>query len=114
MNEKIPVTNATAMPMFVAGQMIPPGETRHFDAHHVPPHLRPAASEPEPEAPVDPLAALLAHSVKDLKEMLPALSDAELEALGEAEQRDETPRTTLLGAIAEEQLKRAEAGEAEE
>lgn len=111
MKEKIHVTNSSAMPMYVAGQMIPPGETRHFDPDQVPPHLRPAAPAPEPEPEADPVADILGHSVKDIKEMLPALSDDELEALGDAEQQAETPRTTLLGAIAEEQLKRAENGE---
>lgn len=110
MNQKIPVTNESAMPIYVAGLMIPPGETRHFDLDQVPPHLRPAAPEPEPEVQVDPVAELLKHSVKDLKEMLPTFNDQELEALGAAEQLAEKPRTTLLGAIAEEQLKRAEKG----
>lgn len=113
MTPKIPVHNPGAMPMYVAGLMIPPDETRHFDADLVPLHLRPAAAEPEAEAPApDPLAVLLAHSVKDLKAMLPELDDATLDALGSAEQAAETPRSTLLGAIAEEQLTRAEAAEA--
>ncbi len=113
MQTKIPVTNNGAMAMYVAGLMIPPGETRHFDADLVPLHLRPAASEAEAEAPApDPLAVLLAHSVKDIKALLPELDDATLEALGSAEQAAETPRSTLLGAIAEEQLTRAEAAEA--
>lgn len=112
MNQKIPVTNTSAMPIYVAGQMIPAGETRHFDADQVPPHLRPAAPEPEEEAPVDPVAQILGHSVSAIKDMLPSLSDTELEALGAAEQLADKPRTTLLGAIAEEQLARAEKGTA--
>lgn len=112
MTPKIPVHNPGAMPMYVAGLMIPSDETRHFDADLVPLHLRPAAPEPEAEAAPDPLAVLLAHSVKDLKPLLPELDDATLDALGSAEQAAETPRSTLLGAIAEEQLTRAEAAEA--
>lgn len=112
MTPKIPVHNPGAMPMYVAGLMIPPDETRHFDADLVPLHLRPAAPEPEAAPAPDPLAVLLAHSVKDIKALLPELDDATLEALGSAEQAAETPRSTLLGAIAEEQLTRAEAAEA--
>lgn len=112
MTPKIPVHNPGAMPMYVAGLMIPPDETRHFDADLVPAHLRPVAPEPEAEAPADPVAVLLEHSVKDIKALLPDLDDATLEALGSAEQAAETPRSTLLGAIAEEQLTRAEAAEA--
>ncbi len=115
MNEKVPVTNNNKMPIYVAGQMIPAGETRHFNADQVPLHLRPAAPEPVAEEPeIDPIAELLAHSVKDLKELLPTFSDEELDALGTAEQLAESPRTTLLGAIAEEQLTRAEKGAGEE
>ncbi len=107
---KIPVNNDTAMPIYVAGQMIPPGETRHFDPDQVPPHLRPKAPEPEPEAPSDSLAELLDHSVKDIVAQIPALSDADLERLGDLEQaKGGEARKTLLGAIAEAQLDRADA-----
>lgn len=109
MNEKIPIYNNTAMPIYVGGAMIPPGETRHFDIEQVPHHLRPAAPAVEEEVAPNPLADILGHSVKDIVAMLPALHDDDLVAIGEAEQRAEKPRTTLLGAIAEEQLKRAEA-----
>ena len=65
MNQKIPVTNSGAMPMYVAGLMIPPGETRHFDHDLVPLHLRPAIVEPEPdETQFDPLAELIEGTVK--------------------------------------------------
>lgn len=108
MNQKIPVTNTGAMPIYVAGQMIPPGETRHFDADQVPHHLRPAAPEPEPEVPNDPITALIGHSVKDIVAQLPGLALEQLEQLGDLEQaKGDDARKTLLGAIAEEQLKRA-------
>lgn len=110
MNHKIPVTNTTAMPMYVAGQMIPPGETRHFDADQVPPLLRPAAPEPEAEKPIDAMEELIGHSVKDITALLPSLADEQLERLGDIEQaKGDAARKTLLSAIAEQILTNAEA-----
>lgn len=108
---RIPVTNNTQMPIYVGAYMIPPGETRDFDESQVPAHLRPAPPAPEPEAPPaeDPLAAIREQSVADIVELLPALSDDELARLGDLEQIQANPRKTLLAALAEEQLKRAEA-----
>ena len=111
MNEKVPVTNNTKMAIYVAGAMIPPGETRHFDFNQVPPEFRPAPQvEPEDETQFDPLAELIAHNVKDITAALPELSDEDLERLGDLEQaKGETARKSLLSAIAEAQLTRAEA-----
>lgn len=115
MNEKIPVSNNTAMPMYVAGMMIPPGETRHFDPEQVPVHLRPApVAEPKEETQFDPIEELRAGTVKEIVAQIPELADDVLEALGAAEQSDKNPRTSLLSAIAEEQLTRAEAKTAED
>lgn len=107
MNEKIPVTNDTKMPIYVAGLMIPAGETRHFDLDQVPPHLRPQPAAPAPAAPADPLAELLKRKVVDVVSAIPALSDDDLQRLGDLEQTG-AARKTLLGALAEELLKRAD------
>jgi len=112
--EKIPVHNNGAMPIYVAGQMIPAGETRHFDADMVPPEFRPApaeaAEQPEPE---DPLLKLFGEKLSVLLPILKDLSDAELDRLGELEQaKGEGARKTLLAAIAEETLRRADAATA--
>jgi hypothetical protein len=111
MNERIPVLNNTAMPMYVAGMMIPPGETRHFDAEQVPAHLRPVAVEAEAEADawVDPLEALVAKSVKAIIESFPDLSDMDLARVLELDAASETPRKTLHEAVTAEQLARATA-----
>ena len=110
MNEKIPVHNNTAMPMYVGAAMIPPGETRHFDVDHVPPELRPVKAAPIVEPPPDDLAVLLESNVKDIVALLPAASDADLERLGDLEQaKGDAARKTLLAAIAEENLRRADA-----
>lgn len=108
-DERIAVENKTAMPMYVAGSMIPPGETRHFPCYQVPEHLRPAPSataEPEAEE-VDSLADLVGHSVKDIVEALPQLSDAQLLRVLELDEADGSPRKTLHEAVAAERLRRA-------
>lgn len=114
MNEKIPVHNSGAMPIYVAGQMIPPGETRHFDADMVPPEFRPApAAEAEQTEPEDTLAKLSGEKLSVLMPILKDLADAELERLGELEQaKGDEARKTLLSAIAEETLRRADAAAA--
>jgi len=103
---KIPVSNNTAMSIYVGAAMIPPGETRHFDEEMVPHHLRPAAEEAAAEPEVEPFAALLGHGVKDIAAALPTMETAEIEKLGELEQQGQA-RKTLLSAIAEELLTRA-------
>lgn len=111
MSKKVAVTNTNAMPIYVGAQMIPAGETRHFDVDQVPEHLRPAPEEAEPVAePIDPMQALSEGKVSDITAALPALSDADLEHLGELEQtKGDAARKTLLAAIADETIKRAEA-----
>ena len=108
--EKIPVTNPNAMPIYVSGLMIPPGETRHFDRAQVPPEFLPKIEEEEaPQDAGDPLTKLQEGSVKDISEALPGLSDEDLERLGEIEQQSAKPRSSLLGKIAELQLERVNA-----
>ena len=109
---KVPVTNNKAAPIYVGAYMIPAGETRHFEEEDVPPHLRPQpVVQPVVEEPKDPLALLAARPVKEIQAALPELKLEELERLGELEQlKGEAGRKTLLSAIAEELLKRAESG----
>ena len=109
MEPRITVTNDTAMPLYVGSNMVPPGETRDFPESQVPPHLRPAA---EPVAAVDEqqtdsIDDLAAGTVKAAIEQIPALSLADLERLGELEQTGQA-RVTLLSAISDELLKRAQ------
>lgn len=104
---KIPVTNNTASPIFVASQMIPPGETRHFEAHHVPPEHRPVPADPEPEAAPapHPLAQSLDAKVADVLAGLAALSDAELAEI-ETLEREGRNRKGVIEGIAAERLER--------
>ena len=107
--EKVPVTNNTAMPIYVGSNMVPPGETRHFDLAEVPEHLRPAPAEVAAEAvETDPVEALSAKSAKEIIGAIPGLTDQQLEQLGNLEQARETPRTTVLKAISETSLTRAD------
>lgn len=120
--KRIVVTNTTAMPLYVGSEMVPPGETRDFAESSVPPHLRPAPAAPEAPAPVsDPIADLLDQPVKAIAAAIaergelgvPTIPDAQLAALKTSEESGKN-RSTLLAAIAEETLKRAnERAEAE-
>ncbi len=108
---KIPVKNNGKNPLPVAGAMILPGETRHFEEQEVPPHLRPSAAGPEKtDPPADPVLALLdiKGGVKNIIPKLSELSDDNLARLKQAEQDGKT-RDGLTKAIAVEELKRADA-----
>jgi len=105
---KIPVTNNTAMSIYVGSAMIPAGETRHFEEHEVPHHLRPKAEAAAVEQPVeDPLGEMLKGNVGSVVALLPGMTDADIEKLGELEQAG-LARKGVLSAIAEIQLSRAE------
>lgn len=109
---KIPVKNNGAMPIWVGGTMIPAGETRHFDPHHVPPEHRPARAKAESEAPpADPLQAIQSGSVKAIVAGIEALTDDELGRLEELEQAGGAPRKGVMEAIAAERLRRAAQGQ---
>lgn len=112
---KIPVTNSTAGTIWVGGQMIPPGETRHFEEHQVPRHFRPAPKKPKSEenAGEDPaairtreLTQVLNANVTAVRDYLPKLSDADIEELAALEEAGKQ-RKGVLEALAEEALNRA-------
>lgn len=103
---KLPIENKSAMPIYVAGVMIPPGETRHFDDAQIPPEYRQAA--PVLEAlPVDPLNTLLDENVAVVVGELDGLPDDELVRL-EGLELARKKRKGVLEGIAAEQLIRAE------
>ncbi|HLP97483.1 MAG TPA: hypothetical protein VK149_03460 [Sideroxyarcus sp.] len=104
---KIPVHNKTAMPMYVGATMILPGETRHFDEHEVPHHLR-QKQEEEQSAPAlnNPLADLLKGSVAEVVAALAGMNAADIERVGDLEQQGKA-RKGILSAIAEKLLNHA-------
>jgi hypothetical protein len=106
------ISNTSDRTMFVGGVMIAPGESRDVDAAYLPPEHQddaPPAAEPDSGQP-DPdanLRELLKGTVKDLTAQLDDFSDETLKRLAELEAETDTPRSTLLGAITDLQLKRA-------
>ena len=108
-NAKIPVSNTGESAIYVGGKMIPPGETRVFEAGELPPEYRPEAPATD-AAPAgdDPLLTISALSVGKLEAGLPDLGDEELARLEALEQAKEKPRAGALAVITAERLRRAE------
>ena len=98
------VTNTTESPMYVMGQMVPPGESVMVDVPDV------AAPPPEAPAPTlaDEVAVLLKKPVKELVALLASLSSDALDMMDVLEGGGENPRSTLLTAIGTEQMRRAD------
>lgn len=108
---KQPVSNNTASPMYLAGRMIPPGETRLFEPHEiagstpVPDLSAPPAAESVLPTPVE-LTELLKGSVNTIVAGLAALTLEEVQALAALEQGADKPRNSLLAALTAEVLQR--------
>jgi len=106
---KIPVTNNSAMSIYVGSAVIPPGETRHFELEDVPLHLQPApVEEVAVEVEADPLAELLEGNVTSVVAALDDMTLADIERMGDLEQAGQA-RKGVLSAVAEALLARAEA-----
>lgn len=106
------LSNDTDRTIFVGGVMIAPGESREVDTAYLPPEHQDDAPAVETAAPSGPdpdanLRELLQGTVKDLTAQLEEFSDETLKRLAELEGESDTPRSTLLGAITDLQLKRA-------
>jgi len=102
---QVPIHNSGQTNRYIGGICIPPGETRLIDARLLPPE--PAA---EPDAPVaDPIGDLLKLSVREIVADLGEFDDETLSRIEERELAAGSPRKTLLEAIAQEKLKRADA-----
>lgn len=104
---RVPVENNGQMPLYVAGVMIPPGETRHFEDDQLPPEFRQSAAVEAEEAPADPLLAVLELKVADVVNGLADLSDEELDRLENIEAAGKA-RKGVIEAVTEERLRRAE------
>ena len=110
------VHNSGGGVLLVGGVMIPPGEGREVDEDALGLEASTGAAPPAEASADDPAAALaaavaqlLAHPLKQLVPMLADLSDETLAELARAEGEHATPRKTLLSAIGELQLERAQA-----
>lgn len=102
--KKLFVNNGNS-PMYVGSQMIPPGEQSMVEV----PDEGPAPSV----APPPTLAELVADELKKpVTALIEGLGDASEDALvmmAAVEGQAKKPRSTLLTAIADEQIKRADA-----
>lgn len=106
---KVPVHNPGRHHMHVGGTVIPPGDTRMVAAHLVPASRTPAAPVAD-KPPPSPLDELLAGKAADAIAALPDLPDEDLAALYTAEAAKPKPRSTVLEAVAAEQLNRQKEG----
>lgn len=106
---KVAVHNGGKSPMYVAGRMIPPGETEHIEAAQLPPELQGDAAgagarqdeiDALADAAADPLAELQANSSKIVIAALPDLDVVKLQRLAALEEASDKPRKTVLEAIA--------------
>lgn len=107
---RIPVTNNTAMPIYVGANMVPPGETRDFEDWQVPEHLKPAPAAPEPvaeEAAPSSMEVLRAEPVDKILREFDEITDEQLDELEALEMADEKPRKSLIEAIDKLRLERA-------
>lgn len=112
-----PIHNAGATNLFVAGVVIPPGETKVFEEADLPPHLRGGSAEPAPAPvrPADPVLELLDQNVAEIIKAIeardeqgrPTVSDDDVLRLKQAEEDGKT-RKTLMKAIDEEWVRRAD------
>lgn len=95
--------------IYVGGKMIPPGEGRDVDVQFLPPELKDPETTTTTAEPslADLLTELLGKSVKAITAELPTVTHEALDLLADLEGQAEAPRTSLLGAIKAEQLRRA-------
>lgn len=114
MNKTV-IHNDSDQPRYVAGRLIPPGESRAFSTHELPVEHR--AAVVQVAAQTDPFAVvkdLLALPLKDLVPRLPGLPARQLEQLEQLENQSDKPRKGLLNEITAEVLRRAAAAETED
>lgn len=102
--KEVPYTNNGKHPVHIGTKRIDPGQTRMVDATLVPGYKK---SSDTPAAPADPLLELLDLSVNEIKPQLTALKLDDLGLLEAAERVGKT-RKSLLAAIEEERLARAQ------
>lgn len=101
------VYNDSASPMYVLGQMIPPGETLVVS---VPDEAPTEPTQPHGGPTLEQMVReLLDRPVSDLVAYLDTASADALDMMAALEAQVAKPRKTLLSAIAQEQMRRASA-----
>lgn len=113
---KVFLFNDTNAPKLMGGKLVPPGEGREVEDAHLPTGELPSAEAPQADKTPDltlerlkNLMDLLANPLATIIPALPEHSDETLAELARLEAEHDTPRVTLLNAIAAQQLKRAQA-----
>lgn len=103
--------NTTSVAMFVGGKLLQPGEGREFNADDLPPEHQEAEPVAELVAPTlnDQSLEILTGNVASVIARLPALPEEALDMLAALEGGAAKPRTSLLAAIADEKIARADA-----
>ncbi len=103
---KVPVHNASKSPMYIAGRMVAPGETRHFEENEVPHKYRPQAAAEVVDAPAgDAIDQLLAKPLAEILEAVKTMSKEEVNALGEREHaKGDAADKELIGRLSEVML----------
>lgn len=99
------IENDTAHMMYAGGSAIAPGEGREVEV----PDAGPAQAVADAPAPTlaDHVALLLKDSVASIAKSLDALSTDTLDMMAELEEGAAKPRASLLTALADERIKRA-------
>lgn len=101
------IENDTAHTIYAGGRAIAPGEGREVEVPDGA-DAAPQASEPEPDLD-EPLRELLAGNVAAVTAGLAEFSIETLQRLQALEDAAEKPRKGVLAALADEQIKRADA-----
>lgn len=105
------ITNDGPHTIYVGGKMIASGEGRDIDERDLPPELRDAPAPVVEEAGPsldDELGELLKQPVRIIVGGLSRKTHEALDRLAELERGHEHPRKTLLEAIADEVIRRAD------
>lgn len=105
--EKVSYTNRGKTVVYLGNISCPPGETREVHPNHIPGGAPPAEVPGEPE--LTDLEKQVALTVEEIVADLPMMTDEEVQGvLSVEESRGDEARSTLVAAIAAEQLKRAQ------
>ena len=97
--------------IYVAGRAIPPGDGRDIEERELPAGFhKPAAAADAPAEPglVELVTDLRAQSVKAIVAELEGLTQEALDLLSEYEQAAPSPRKSLLSALGDEHIRRAD------